>query len=370
MFSFLKTGDIHNSIRGLTNLPGLFTSDGDKIKYALLNHSTAMRKNLGDGAPIFTNIRQLEAELERCDINSIMSGRLPSMAANVAAAAASKKGLSSPFTDNDLRIDNAALAFIMAKELAFLNRTLQMITLIANRYNEEQEDLNWGRTPRCESSDDDDEVDPLSPPVQDIEQGYEADDVPSAMQRSPSHPTNENRGSSRSDIPNQLAATFLIASGRMHQRFNGLCALTGTDLILVNGMTTMDRPHNEANREKQLKAQSLVISDVFLHFGKFDEEHRDPVVMVFQELRDISVAAWRIMSMYAFSNLFRLTEGTDFAIYYKPEDAIFTQGRDYCLPRQEAAVMQFPLTRDTMTESETVVVAQKKDAEEEVPSYD
>jgi hypothetical protein len=376
MFSFLRTGDIHNSIRGLTNLPGLFTSDGDKIKYALLNHSTAMRKNLGDGAPIFTNIRQLEAELERRDINSITSGRLPSMAANAAAAAASKKGLSSPFTDNDLRIDNAALAFIMAKELAFLNRTLQMITLIANRYNEEQEDLNWGRTPRCDGSSDDDDdenddVDPLSPPVQDLEQGYEADDVPSAaMQRSPSHPTNENCGPSRSGIPSQLAATFLIASGRMHQRFNGLCALTGTDLIIVNGMTTMDRPHNEANKEKQLRLQSLVISDIFLHFGKFDDEHRDPVVMVFQELRDISVAAWRIMSMYAFSNLFRLTEGTDFAIYYKPEDAIFTQGRDYCLPRQEAAaVMQFPLTRDTMTESETVVVAQKKDAEE-VPSYD
>ena len=373
MFSFLRTGDIHNSIRGLTNLPGLFTADGDKIKYALLNHSTAMRKNLGDGAPIFTNIRQLEAELERRDINSITSGYLPSMAANAAAAAASKKGLSSPFTDNDLRIDNAALAFIMAKELAFLNRTLQMITLIANRYNEEQEDLNWGRTPRCDGSDDDenDEVDPLSPPVQDLEQGYEADDVPSAaMQRSPSHPTNENRGPSRSDIPNQLAATFLIASGRMHQRFTNLCKLAGTDLILVNGMTTMDRPHNEANQEKQLKAQSLVISDIFLHFGKFDDEHRDPVVMVFQELRDISVAAWRIMSMYAFSNLFRLTEGTDFAIYYKPEDAIFTQGRDYCLPRQEAAVMQFPLTRETMTEAEAVVVAQKKDAEEEVPSYD
>lgn len=380
MFSFLRTGDIHNSIRGLTNLPGLFTSDGDKIKYALLNHSTAMRKNLGDGAPIFTNIRQLEAELERSDINRIMSGYLPSMAANAAAAAASKKGISSLFTDNDLRIDNAALALIMAKELAFLNRTIQMITLIANRYNEEQEDLNWGRTPRCDGSDDDDDdVDPFSPPVQDLEQGYEADDVPSAaMQRSPSHPTNENCGPSRSGIPSQLAATFLIASGRMHQRFNGLCALTGTDLIIVNGMTTMDRPHNEANREKQLKAQSLVISDIFLHFGKFDDEHRDPVVMVFQELRDISVAAWRIMSMYAFSNLFRLTEGTDFAIYYKPEDAIFTQGRDYCLPRQEAAaVMRFPMSSsddESMTKEQgaatSAAAAASAGEEEDAIAYD
>jgi hypothetical protein len=371
MFSFLRTGDIHNSIRGLTNLPGLFTSDGDKIKYALLNHSTAMRKNLGDGAPIFTNIRQIEAELERRDINSITSGRLPSMAANAAAAASTTR--SSPFTDNDLRIDNAALAFIMAKELAFLNRTIQMITLIAHRYNEEQEDLNWGRTPRCDSSDDDDndEVDPFSPPAEDLEQGYADDDVPSAspLQRSHSHPTNENRGSSRSDVPNQLAATFLIASGRLLQRFNGLCELTGSSTVLVNGMTTMDRPHNEANKEKQLRLQALVLSDIFLHFCKFDDIHRDPVVMVFLELRDISVSAWRVMSMFAFSNLFRLTQGTDFAMQYQPEDAIFSQGRDYSLPRQEAAVMQFPLM---VVETEAVVTQKdaEEEEEEEVPSYD
>ncbi len=366
MFSFLKTGDINNSIRGLTNLPGLFTSDGDKIKYALLNHSTAMRKNLGDGAPIFRNIRQWEAELERRDIASITSGRLPSMAANAAAAASTTR--SSLFTDNDLRIDNAALAFIMAKELAFLNRTIQMITLIAHRYNEEQEDLNWGRTPRCDSNNDDDgdDVDPFSPPAEDLEQGYADDDIPSAslLQRSHSHPTNENRGSSRSDVPNQLAATFLIASGRLHARFNNLCDLTGTSIVLVNGMTTMDRPHNEENRAKQLKLESIVISDVFLHFCKFDAEHRDPVVAAFLELRDISVTAWKILSMYAFSNLFRFLEGSEYASYYKPEDAIFTQGRDYCLPRQEAAaVMQFPLTHATMTETEAKV-------EEEVPAYD
>ena len=388
MFSFFKTGDIHNTIRTLTNLPGLFTADGDKIKYALLNHSTAMRTNISIGAPIFQGIRQLEAELEQRDIACIMSGQLPS----VAAATASTRR-PSLFTDNDLRIDNAALALIMAKELAFLNRTIQMITLIANRYQEEQEDLAGGRTPMCDGSDsdcsdnDNNDDDPFSPPAEDLEQGSAGsagDDVPSAspLQRSPSHPTNEHCGSGSATrsggIPSQLAATFLIASGRMHQRFNGLCTLTGTNLILVNGMTTMDRPRNEANHAKQLHVQSLVISDIFLHFGKFDAEHRDPVVMVFQELRDISVAAWRIMSMYAFSNLFRLTEGTEFAIYYKPEDAIFTQGRDYCLPRQEVkadaeavAVMQFPSIHSaatlptTLTRSELECLAAQRPVEEE-----
>lgn len=136
----------------------------------------------------------------------------------------------------------------------------------------------------------------------------------------------------------------------------------------MNGMTTMDRPHNEENKKKQLTAQSGVISNIFLHFQKFDAEHRDPVVMAFLQLRDISVYAWKIMSMLAFSNLFRLTEGTEFAVYYRAEDAIFTQGRDYTLrPRYEeaAAVMRFPTT-----ETEAADVVAQKDAEEEVPSYD
>jgi hypothetical protein len=343
MFSFLRTGDINNTIRGLTNLPGLFTADGDKIKYALLNHSAAMRKNLGNGAPIFTNIRQWEAELEQRDIANITSGRLPSMAENAAAAAAAAKR-SSLFTDNALRIDNAALAFIMAKELAFLNRTIQMISLIAARYQEEQDDLLWGRGGGIggdlESGDgdgdDDDDAD-----TNEEEEYYEDDSVPTPglpalLQRSCS---SSYRGTAPSSSTNQLSATFLIASDRLRQRFNSLCELTGTGgAVLVNGMTSMDRPHNPVNLEKQLTAQSLVIANIFLHFEAFDAEHRDPVVAAFLELRDISVSAWRIMSMFAFSNLFRLTQGTEFAIQYQPEDAIFTQGRDYCLPRQSVAV--------------------------------
>ena len=353
MFSFLKNGDIHNTIRGLTNLPGLFTADGDKIKYALLNHSTAMRKNLGDGAPIFRNIRQCEAEIEQRDINSITNGILPSMAANAAAAAASASKRSSLFADNSIRIDNAALAFIMAKELGFLNRTIQMISLIAARYQEEQEDLLWGRgvgsgsggdlESGCDGAEYDSDRDDDDNDADANEEEYYEDDsvptpgLPSLLQRSCS---SSYRGTAPSTSTNQLSATFLIASGRLRQRFDSLCELTGTGgAVLVNAMTSMDRPHNPVNREKQLTAQSLVIANIFLHFEAFDAEHRDPVVMAFLELRDISVSAWRIMSMFAFSNLFRLTQGTEFAIQHHPEDAIFTQGRDYCLPRQGQAAM-------------------------------
>jgi hypothetical protein len=371
MFSFLRTGDIHNTIRGLTNLPGIFIADGDKIKYALLNHSTAMRKNLGDGAPIFTNIRQCEADIERRDINSITSssgGRLPSMAA--AAAAASKRSLL--FDSASIRIDNAALAFIMAKELAFLNRTLHMISLIANRYQEEQEDLLWGRgvggvggggdlESGCDGAEYGDDDDNDNDADANEEEYYEDDSVPtpglpSLLQRSCS---SSYRGTAPSTSTNQLSATFLIASGRLRQRFDSLCELTGTGgTVLVNGMTSMDRPHNPVNREKQLTAQSLVIANIFLHFEAFDAEHRDPVVAAFLELRDISVSAWRIMSMFAFSNLFRLTQGTEFAMQYRPEDAIFTQGRDYGLHGQaEAAVAVETAAVEAEAEAEAVEAA-------------
>jgi hypothetical protein len=290
------------------------------------------------------------------------------------AAAASKR--SSLFTDNALRIDNAALAFIMAKELAFLNRTIQMISLIAARYQEEQDDLLWGRGGGIggdlESGDgDDDNGDDADA---NEEEYYEDDSVPtpglpSLLQRSCS---SSYRGTAPSTSTNQLSATFLIASGRLRQRFNSLCELTGTGgAVLVNGMTSMDRPHNPVNLEKQLTAQSLVIANIFLHFEAFDAEHRDPVVMVFLELRDISVSAWRIMSMFAFSNLFRLTQGTEFAIQYQPEDAIFSQGRDYCLPRQSVAVATVVGSVATVaSDAEAEVAAAVAVADMEAIEYD
>jgi hypothetical protein len=349
MFSFLNNGDIHNTIRAITNFPGLFTSDGDKIKYSALNYATAMRHNLQDGAPIFRNIRQLEAEIERRDINSIISGRLPSAAAQYAAAKTLPTSSSSSITNNpidlNLRRDNATLALIMAKELAFLNRTIQTISLIARRYQEEQEDLELGKiysegdleeggisggssggssggeeTPDSEhfDEDDNDEVFPL--------------------ERSSSSPTVASAHNERRRRPeNQLVATFLVASGRLYNKFENLCRLIETSILSVNAMTTQDTPHSEANREKQLLAERLVISDIYLNFEKCNAEHRDPIVWAFNELRDISVQSWRIMSMLAFSNLFRLTEGTEFATMYRPEDAIFAQCRYYSHSRQEEA---------------------------------
>lgn len=351
MFSFLNKGDINNTIRAITNLPGLFTSDGDKIKYAALNYATAMRRNLHDGAPIFTHIRALEAEIERRDINSIISGRLPSVAAEYAKT---NPTAASCFTYNgDIHSDNATLALIMAKEMAFLNRSIQMISLIARRYQEEQEDLEWGKTYNTEGGDLEEggisgngSSSSSSGGEETPEPEYDDDSTPSVcpLQRSSSSPTASSIYNSLHHPENQLVATFLIATGRLYSRFNNLCCFIETSTVHVDAMTTQDKPHSETNREKQLMAERLVISDIYLNFEKFDAEHRDPVVWAFLELRDISVSVWRIMSMFAFSNMFRLTEGTDFAIY-KPEDAIFADGRDYrvTIPEPEqAAEWRFP----------------------------
>jgi len=346
MFSFLNKGDINNTIRAITNFPGLFTSDGDKIKYSALNYATVMRHNLHDGAPIFRHIRQLEADIERNDINSIASGILPSTAAAAAQYASTKP--TSPFTDNDIRRDNAALALIMAKELAFLNRTVQMISLIARRYQEEQEDgeLDGDIEEGGIKHHDNDDNDSAESESESEDQFYEDDSVPSLvfpLQRSSSSPTfesqqeRERERESRRRPQNQLVSTFLIATGRLYNKLNNLCQLVESSIITVNAMTTQDRPHSEANREKQLLAERLVILNIYMFFSKFDAEHRNPVVWAFLELRDISITCWRLMSMFAFSNLFRLTEGTEYARMYRPDDAIFTQGRDYNLtvPRYE-----------------------------------
>ena len=341
MFSFLKNGDIHNTIRTLTGFSGLSRSDADAIKYQALNHSAAMRRNVMEGHPIFTNIRQLEAEIETRDINMITSGWLPSSISAGRSAAALSAAL---ITFNDIHHDNAALALIMAKELVFLNRTIQMISLIASRYQEEQEDAQWGARGGS-GGDDNDDNDNYDNYDDDHAYSNDCDDDEEPMTprigvlHRAGSPASQN--DTHTSDKNQLVATFLVGSGRLQQKFDNLCQLAGTNIVLVNAMTTMDRPRSEANFEKQRTAEKHVLSDIYLEFEKYDAEHRDPVVWAFLELRDISVSAWRVMSMLAFCNLIRLTEGTDFATIYSPEDAIFSQGRDYSLPRQEAAVVDW-----------------------------
>jgi hypothetical protein len=62
-----------------------------------------------------------------------------------------------------------------------------------------------------------------------------------------------------------------------------------------------------------------------------------------------------MMSMLAFCNLFRLTEGTEFTTIYSPEDAIFSRGRDYTLfPLQHSAWSAEPTTEAAAATQEEV----------------
>ena len=334
MFASLKTGDI---AKCYSHLSGLYTGK-DEIRHAVTTFTVAMRQNLAAGKPIFTGIRNPEEEIEITeDVRAMMeqnddndndedeelltphlhSRRIPAMSEN----------------DPNYKIerDNAALAEILAKELAFLNRTIQMISLVASRYFEEQEDAAWDYSD-CDCGGD-------------IETGHDnvssGDDTgtpgtpgtPGMLTRSQSHSYDDVRSADYNDPrpKNQLVNTLLVGSGQLQQQFLSLCALAGTDIVLVNAMTTADRPITQASFEKVSRALVLVLSSIYTEFSRFDADHRGPIVRVFQTLRDISSAAWAMMSMLAFSNLLRLTHGTDFETApINPDDAIFSnQGRPF-----------------------------------------
>ena len=340
MFASLKNGDLASCYY---KLPGLYNGK-DEVRYALTTYTVAMRKNLAAGNPIFTGIRKLEEEIELAETTATDTTTETTATENydeeLVTPHQHRVHQTSSQDDPNYKIqrDNAAFAEIIAKELAFLNRTIQMISLVASRYHEEQEDIAvcdrcWGHS--------------------DIETGDEVgsgvcyydndDDVPTPRARAcaSSPPLTRSQSHSFGDIysadyndprpKNQLANTLLIGSGQLQQQFLGLCVLAGTDITLVNAITTLDRPITEASFEKKQRALTLVVSSIYTEFSQFDAENRAPVVRVFQSLRDISSAAWAMMSMLAFSNLFRLTHGTDFETTpINPDDAIFSnQGRPF-----------------------------------------
>jgi hypothetical protein len=362
MFASLKNGDLATCY---SHLSGLYTGK-DEVRHALTTYTVAMRQNLAAGNPIFTGIRQREEELE------LTTGAGDTTVVEAAPAAPAPEEYDNDYYDEELmtprvrapppRIpatscddpnykierDNAVLAEILAKELAFLNRTIQMISLVASRYHEEQEDAVWDYSSRGGGGDIEtadghaDADDNVGSNGSNGIEGYydnDDDDTPSAaaapLTRSQSHSFGEeNIRSSDYNDPrpkNQLANTLLVGSGQLQQHFLSLCVLAGTDIILVNAMTTADRPITESSITKQQRALVLVVSSIYTEFSYYDANNRAPVVRVFQTLRDLSSATWGIMSMLAFSNLFRLTHGTDFeTVPINPDDAIFSnQGRPF-----------------------------------------
>jgi hypothetical protein len=339
MFASLKNGDLASCYY---KLPGLYNGK-DEVRYALTTYTVAMRKNLAAGNPIFTGIRKLEEEIELAETTTETTAT-ENYDEELVTPHQHRVHQTSSQDDPNYKIqrDNAAFAEIIAKELAFLNRTIQMISLVASRYHEEQEDI--AVSDRCWGHSDIETGDEVGSGVGSGVGYYDNDDdVPTPRARAcpSSPPLTRSQSHSFGDIysadyndprpKNQLANTLLIGSGQLQQQFLGLCVLAGTDITLVNAITTLDRPITEASFEKKHRALTLVVSSIYTEFSQFHAENRAPVVRVFQSLRDISSAAWAMMSMLAFSNLFRLTHGTDFETTpINPDDAIFSnQGRPF-----------------------------------------
>ena len=300
MFASLRFADGTNTF-SKTCLPGLY-SGKDEIRYNLLNYTTAMRQNLEAGLPIFENVCKPEDD-----------------PTNASELTAEELG-----SDDEQLRKNAALAEIFAKELSFLNRTIQMIALVASRYHEEKEDEAADEQAFNESDGGDDNSD--------IEANYGDDDgVPSMLMRSQSQSHASNGSSAVVEPENQLSNMLLIGSGKLLRSFNQLCLDIGLGLACVNAMTNADRPSTSKTTGDQRQASTECIQTLYARYCGFDGLNREEVVRDFEELFELSKSAWSVISLLAFSNLFRLTKGTDFEIYpINPDDAIFSnRGRPF-----------------------------------------
>jgi len=305
MFAFLNTpNSIKNSTKEITNLPGLFSCDIDKIKLKLLNYTHTMRDNLRNGSPIFRNISEVEAKIEYNDIESIISGRLP------VPTSGYQCGKPNPF-DSHSKHENAALAFIMTKELTYLNHNIRMLSLIVRRYQEEPQEIgypeNEGGLTGSDTPDSDSDLD--SDSDSDSDSNSESHIEYPLVRSSESY---EPYRCSRKCV---VTTTGVFAVESLRKKVNNLCRL------IELSPTYMTETYSE-------RLGSLVLSDIFIYFSKFDADHRNPVVWAFLELQNLSLACMKLMELFASNNLFRLTEGTEFATLQDPHDAIFTQRRD------------------------------------------
>lgn len=303
------------------------TGRNGEIRYNLLSYTTAMRHNLDAGLPIFDKVCKPEDD--------------PTKAGELTTEELGSR-------DEQLR-KNAALAEIFAKELSFLNRTIQMITLVASRYYEEKEDEAAAAEFNDDGHDDDD-ID--SDSDSDIEANYDDDDAPSMFpMRSQSHAmtggyneSNSNKstfaGAAAVEPENPLCNMLLVGSGKLMQGFHKLCKDSGLDYVTVNAMTSADRPITLKTLHDRDQADFTCIQTLYERYRGFDNLNREDVVRNFQDLFELSKSAWSFMSLLAFSNLFRLTKGTDFEIApINPDDAIFSnRGRPFRPHVSEAAI--------------------------------
>jgi hypothetical protein len=91
-------------------------------------------------------------------------------------------------------------------------------------------------------------------------------------------------------------------------------------------MTTVDKPVTVATLQKKIDAEQTCATKIYAMFTSCatPELNQAKIIECFQNLHEISRAAWDMMGTIIFANLYRLTKGTDFELAGPdPNDAIF-----------------------------------------------
>ena len=152
-----------------------------------------------------------------------------------------------------------SLSELHTKELAVVNRTIQMMARITNRR-------------RCEVTRDE-------PRFQDIEAQYTVND------------NNNDNGNGNGDVNGDNDDIDMIYN--MSYRFVALCAFIEVDVSEVHAMTTPDQPITEASLTRQRHSNVIVLSGIVAAFKKHG------AVRVVEQLHDMSSRIWNRMAYMA-----------------------------------------------------------------------
>jgi len=265
MFSVLNGKGLDSSAKKIKDILGFRCNKTHlEIRTDLETISNQMRDNIASGLAVETNLL--------------------------------KTGLST----DDTRYYAALFAEIFTHELLFCLNTIKFITLICQKYHEEQVTDNRDIEERLHDGDSDND---------DGDNDYDYVDT---------LPTTKH------DIPvvsTKLADDLLIGSGILYRRFltfignfgEGICIPSISTNYLQYGCTI------GLFERFSISICSALSPEPSATYGQFAGD--------FRELYEISQNAWRMMSMFAFCDLFRFMEGTSYIQYpIKPDDAIFSNG--------------------------------------------
>jgi hypothetical protein len=231
----------------------------------------------------------------RADLQTIAN----QMRDNIANGLAVETGLlKSGLSVDDTRYYAAIFAEIFTHELVFSLNTIRFITLICQKYHEEQvtDNRDIDEQQQDDGNDDYDYVETLPMTKQDI-------------------PV----------VSTKLADDLLIGSGILYRRFLTFVGNLGEG-ISIQSISTNNLQYGctiGLFDRFFISIGTAYSPEPSATYGQFAGD--------FNELCEISQITWRMMSMFAFCDLFRFMDGTSYIQHpIKPDDAIFSNcGRPF-----------------------------------------